>query len=147
LFTPTTKAPLGEHDLPLSPEEGAQLLGASRFAEVQDISLRLFALGSAVARTAGLLLADTKFEFGTDADGQLHLIDEVLTPDSSRYWPKADYAPGQPQTAFDKQFVRDYLESTSWDKTAPGPQLPAEVIQQTQQRYLQAARLLMPKAR
>jgi phosphoribosylaminoimidazole-succinocarboxamide synthase len=146
LFTPTTKAPLGEHDLPLSPEEGARLLGAARFAEVQDISLRLFALGSAVARSAGLLLADTKFEFGTDADGQLHLIDEVLTPDSSRYWPKADYAPGQPQTAFDKQFVRDYLESTSWDKTAPGPRLPAEVIQQTQQRYLQAARLLMPKA-
>lgn len=145
LFTPTTKAALGEHDEALTQEEGAALLGAARFAEIQDISLRLFALGCAVARDAGLILADTKFEFGTDDDGQLFLIDEVLTPDSSRYWPKQDYQPGSAQTAFDKQFVRDYLETLSWDKTPPGPSLPHEVIRQTQQRYLQAADYLMPK--
>ena len=143
LFTPTTKAPAGQHDLPVSPEEGARLLGSARYEEVRDISLRLFALGSAAARKAGLILADTKFEFGTDAAGELFLIDEVLTPDSSRYWPAAGYAPGRPQTAFDKQYVRDYLETLAWDKAPPGPALPPEVIRQTQERYLQAARTLL----
>ncbi len=143
LFTPTTKAPAGQHDLPVSPEEAARLIGAERFEEVRDISLRLFALGSAAAHKAGLILADTKFEFGTDEKGALFLIDEVLTPDSSRYWPADQYAPGRPQTAFDKQYVRDYLETLAWDKTPPGPPLPPQVIRQTQERYLQAARTLL----
>ena len=144
MFTPTTKAAAGQHDLPVTQEEGARLLGEERFEEVRDISLNLFALGSAAARRAGLILADTKFEFGTDADGRLVLIDEILTPDSSRYWPADAYAPGGPQTAFDKQYVRDYLETLDWDKTAPGPSLPQEVIQQTLARYLEAADKLLP---
>jgi phosphoribosylaminoimidazole-succinocarboxamide synthase len=145
LFTPTTKAQAGEHDMPITPEEGYQIVGESRFEEVRDISLKLFALGSAAAKKCGLILADTKFEFGTDDSGELFLIDEILTPDSSRYWPEEDYEPGGPQKAFDKQYVRDYLETLDWDKTAPGPRLPREVIQQTQARYLEAADKLLPR--
>ncbi|HKJ90004.1 MAG TPA: phosphoribosylaminoimidazolesuccinocarboxamide synthase, partial [Oceanipulchritudo sp.] len=111
---------------------------------VRDISLRLFAMGSAFARKSGLILADTKFEFGTDSAGKLYLIDEVLTPDSSRYWPAEDYQPGQAQMAFDKQYVRDYLEGLAWDKTAPGPSLPKAVIEQTRDRYLEALNKLLP---
>lgn len=144
LFTPTTKAEAGQHDLPVTHEEGARILGEARFEEVRDVSLKLFALGSAAARNAGLILADTKFEFGTDAAGELFLIDEILTPDSSRYWPQADYAPGRPQMAFDKQYARDYLETLDWDKTAPGPLLPETVIRQTLARYLEAAAKLLP---
>ena len=144
LFTPTTKASAGEHDRPLDYEEGVRLVGKGRFENVQDISLRLFAMGSAFAREAGLILADTKFEFGTDSAGKLYLIDEVLTPDSSRYWPVEDYQPGQPQMAFDKQFVRDYLEGLDWDKKAPGPSLPKTVIDQTRDRYLEALNKLLP---
>jgi phosphoribosylaminoimidazole-succinocarboxamide synthase len=144
LFTPTTKAAAGSHDLPVSHEEGARLLGEERFDEVRDISLRLFALGAAAARRAGLILADTKFEFGTDGDGRLILIDEILTPDSSRYWPAAAFEPGRPQEAFDKQFVRDYLETLDWDKTAPGPAIPEAVIRQTRDRYLEAANKILP---
>lgn len=144
LFTPTTKAAAGTHDLPLSHEEGARLIGEALFNEVRDVSLSLFALGSQAAREAGLILADTKFEFGTDATGSLFLIDEILTPDSSRYWPAAEYQPGKPQTAYDKQYVRDYLETLDWDKTAPGPALPQKVIDQTRARYLEAAQKLLP---
>lgn len=144
LFTPTTKAEAGNHDLPLTQEGGVHLLGVERFEQVRDISLKLFALGVAAARKAGLLLADTKFEFGTDETGSLYLIDEILTPDSSRYWPADSYQPGGPQTAYDKQYVRDYLETLDWDKTAPGPSLPTEIIQQTQARYLEAAHKLLP---
>ena len=144
LFTPTSKAGAGQHDLPISHEEGAALIGEARFNEVRDVSLQLFAMGTVAAQKAGLLLADTKFEFGTDESGALFLIDEVLTPDSSRYWPEADYEVGRPQTAFDKQYVRDYLETLDWNKTAPGPALPAKVIEQTQVRYLEAARKLLP---
>ncbi|MGC9451418.1 MAG: phosphoribosylaminoimidazolesuccinocarboxamide synthase [Oceanipulchritudo sp.] len=144
LFTPTTKAAAGEHDLPVSHEQGAEAVGEERFEEIRDISLKLFGLGTAYARRAGLILADTKFEFGTDENGDLFLIDEVLTPDSSRYWPMDKYKPGHPQTAFDKQYVRDFLETLDWDKTAPGPRLPAEVIRQTRERYLEAARKLLP---
>ena len=100
--------------------------------------MRLYDYGATRAAQADLLLADTKFEFGTDSSGKLFIIDEVLTPDSSRYWPKGDYAPGRPQHAFDKQYVRDYLESLDWDKTAPGPELPAEVIKNTMDRYIEA---------
>jgi phosphoribosylaminoimidazole-succinocarboxamide synthase len=145
LFTPTTKAQAGEHDLPITPEQGYEIVGESRFEEVRDISLKLFALGSAAARECGLILADTKFEFGTDENDDLYLIDEILTPDSSRYWPEEGYEPGHPQKAFDKQFVRDYLETLDWDKTAPGPELPSEIILQTQARYLDAADKLLPR--
>lgn len=144
MFTPTTKAEAGEHDIPVTQEEGVNLLGAGRFEEVMDISLKIFALGSAAAKQANLILADTKFEFGTDEAGNLVLIDEILTPDSSRYWPAESYAPGRPQKAFDKQYVRDYLETLDWDKTNPGPSLPNDVIGQTQARYLEAARKILP---
>jgi phosphoribosylaminoimidazole-succinocarboxamide synthase len=144
MFTPTTKASSGQHDLPISHEAGEEILGAGRFDEVRDISLRLFALGAAFAKESGLILADTKFEFGTDARGNLILIDEILTPDSSRYWPRDDYEPGRPQTAFDKQYVRDYLETLDWDKTHPGPNLPDAVIAKTLERYLDALKALLP---
>lgn len=146
LFTPTTKAEAGTHDLPISHEEGQELIGHDLFEEVRDVSLKLFGLGVSAARNAGLILADTKFEFGTDANGSLFLIDEILTPDSSRYWPADEYAPGRPQTAYDKQYVRDYLETLDWDKTAPGPALPKEVIAQTQARYMEAAYKLLPQS-
>lgn len=141
LFTPTTKASEG-HDMPLTPSECRELLGEARFNEVEQTTLELYRQGSAIAAKAGLILADTKFEFGTDAAGKLYLIDEILTPDSSRYWPAADYQPGRAQHAFDKQYVRDYLETLDWDKTPPGPKLPEAVIQQTQQRYLEAYQTL-----
>ena len=142
LFTPTTKAQQGAHDEPIDYDKGIELIGASNFEQIRDVSLKLFALGSQAALQAGLILADTKFEFGTDPEGQLHLIDEVLTPDSSRYWPLDDYEPGRAQTAFDKQYVRDYLESLDWDKTAPGPELPQDVVAYTQAQYLEAYRKL-----
>jgi phosphoribosylaminoimidazole-succinocarboxamide synthase len=145
MFTPTTKAEAGHHDLPVTPEEGMALLGRERFEEVQDVSLKLFALGTQAAQKAGLILADTKFEFGTDDDDRLFLIDEILTPDSSRYWPIDAYEAGRSQTAFDKQYVRDYLETLDWDKTAPGPELPETVIAQTLQRYLEAAHKILPQ--
>ncbi|MCC5833668.1 MAG: phosphoribosylaminoimidazolesuccinocarboxamide synthase [Opitutales bacterium] len=138
MFTPTTKAAVGNHDEPMSIEDGIRLLGEERFEEIRDVSMKLFALGSATARAAGLILADTKFEFGIDLEDQICLIDEVLTPDSSRFWPSDKYAPGRAQTAYDKQFVRDYLESLDWDKTPPGPELPAEVTKRTFERYWEA---------
>lgn len=142
LFTPTTKAHAG-HDMPINETEAAELVGSERFQQIKEASLKLFSLGTAKAREAGIILADTKFEFGTDNQGTLYLIDEVLTPDSSRYWPLDDYAPGRPQHAYDKQFVRDYLETLTWDKTPPAPELPEEIIQQTQTRYLEALQTLM----
>ncbi len=142
LFTPTTKAHAG-HDEPLTPDACRQLLGDALFTAVSNRALDIFKRASTIAAAAGLILADTKFEFGLDDDGTLYLIDEILTPDSSRYWPAAAYQPGGPQTAFDKQFVRDYLETLDWDKTAPGPTLPAEIIGRTQDRYLEALQRLM----
>jgi len=142
LFTPTSKAKAG-HDEPLTAAQTTSLLGAQRYVEVRDLSLCLYELGAKEAARAGLLLADTKFEFGTDEAGKLFLIDEALTPDSSRYWPAADYAPGRAQHAFDKQYVRDYLETLDWNKTAPGPRLPPELIKQTQARYWEALERLM----
>lgn len=137
LFTPTTKAASG-HDLPISCAEAGALLGQACFDKVRDLSLRLYVMGAERAGQAGIILADTKFEFGTDAAGELFLIDEVLTPDSSRYWPKANYEPGGPQPSFDKQFVRDYLESLDWDKRPPPPTLPPEVLAGTLERYVDA---------
>jgi phosphoribosylaminoimidazole-succinocarboxamide synthase len=140
IFTPTTKAESG-HDQPLTRAAVADLLGADLTAQVEEASLRLYAAGAAHARARGLLLADTKFEFGL-LDGDLIAIDELLTPDSSRYWPADGYSPGRPQPSFDKQFLRDYLESTGWNKEPPPPPLPPEVIQGTAERYQEALRRL-----
>jgi phosphoribosylaminoimidazole-succinocarboxamide synthase len=142
LFTPTSKAKAG-HDEPLTAIQATSVLGAQRYVEVRDLSVRLYQLGAREAARAGIILADTKFEFGTDDSGKLFLIDEVFTPDSSRFWPADEYRSGRPQRAFDKQYVRDYLETLSWAKTAPGPRLPAEIIQQTQARYLEAVTRLL----
>lgn len=137
LFTPTTKAASG-HDMPIDCADAAKLIGEELFQKVHDLSIELYQMGVARVAAAGIILADTKFEFGTDEQGELYLIDEVLTPDSSRYWPKADYAPGGAQPSFDKQFVRDYLESLDWDKTPPPPSLPADVLEGTLERYVEA---------
>ena len=137
LFTPTTKAASG-HDMPIDCADAAELIGEGLFQRVHDLSIALYKMGVERVAPAGILLADTKFEFGTDDAGDLYLIDEILTPDSSRYWPKAEYQPGGPQPSYDKQFVRDYLESLDWDKTPPPPSLPPEVLQGTLERYIEA---------
>lgn len=137
LFTPTTKA-AGGHDLPIDCAAASELIGPECFEQVRRISLELYRMGAERAAEAGIILADTKFEFGTDAEGRLFLIDEILTPDSSRYWPRASYAPGGAQPSFDKQYVRDYLESLDWDKTPPPPALPDAVLAGTLERYVEA---------
>jgi phosphoribosylaminoimidazole-succinocarboxamide synthase len=137
LFTPATKADSG-HDINISEAEAATLLGADVFARVKTLTMALYAFGSAHAATCGILLADTKFEFGLTDAGELLLIDEAMTPDSSRYWPADQYAPGGPQPSFDKQFVRDYLESIRWNKQPPVPSLPDEVVSRTRAKYLEA---------
>ena len=137
LFTPSTKATTG-HDENVDREQAAALVGAERLDEVERISLELYLLASAHAAEHGILIADTKFEFGVDTEGRLVLADEAFTPDSSRFWPADAYAPGVPQPSFDKQFVRDYCESLGWDKTAPGPELPESVIGGTRARYVEA---------
>jgi phosphoribosylaminoimidazole-succinocarboxamide synthase len=143
LFTPTTKAPKGEHDAPINDAEGAVRVGAALYAQVKAKSLALYQLGHDTARQAGVILADTKFEFGTDSAGQLVLIDEVLTPDSSRYWPADGYRVDCSPPSYDKQFVRDHLLAVRWDQRLPAPQLPVEVIARTQEKYLAALRALM----
>jgi phosphoribosylaminoimidazole-succinocarboxamide synthase len=137
IFTPATKAVTG-HDENIDRERAAELVGAELLAEVERISLELYRFGAAHAEARGIILADTKFELGLDADGQLVLADEALTPDSSRFWPADEYEPGRGQPSFDKQFVRDYCESLGWDKTAPGPELPDEVVTGTRARYVEA---------
>jgi len=137
VFTPTTKAASG-HDMPIDCADAAKLIGEDLFQRVHDLSIELYKMGVGRADAANLILADTKFEFGTDAEGQLYLIDEILTPDSSRYWPKGSYAPGGAQPSYDKQFVRDYLESLDWDKTPPPPALPVKVLAGTLDRYIEA---------
>jgi phosphoribosylaminoimidazole-succinocarboxamide synthase len=138
LFTPSTKAEEG-HDENISVEEAAAIIGDELATRVRDIAISLYRHGSAVAEPAGIILADTKFEFGVDrATGELLLIDEVLTPDSSRFWDAATYEPGRSQASFDKQFVRDWLEGQPWDKTPPGPALPADIVAGTRQRYVEA---------
>ena len=136
IFTPATKAETG-HDENIAFEEAAQIVGADLAAQARDLSLQLYTDARAYARQRGILIADTKFEFGL-FDGKLILIDEVLTPDSSRFWPADQYQPGRSQPSFDKQFVRDYLETLDWNKTPPGPVLPPEVIAKTQAKYLEA---------
>lgn len=142
IFTPSTKAAAG-HDEPITEARCAEILGNAVFEKVKKATLELFALGSKVAARAGLILADTKFEFGLDPAGNLFLIDEVLTPDSSRYWPQAGYAPGKTQPSFDKQFVRDYLESIGWNKQPPAPALPPEIVAKSRELYLDALGKLM----
>ncbi|HSL35143.1 MAG TPA: phosphoribosylaminoimidazolesuccinocarboxamide synthase [Candidatus Limnocylindrales bacterium] len=138
LFTPSTKAEAG-HDENISVDQAAALVGADLAARVRDLAIALYRYGSSVAEPAGIILADTKFEFGVDrATGELLLIDEVLTPDSSRFWDAAAYEPGRAQASFDKQFVRDWLEAQPWDKTPPGPALPDEIVAGTRARYVEA---------
>jgi phosphoribosylaminoimidazole-succinocarboxamide synthase len=137
LFTPTTKVASG-HDMPIDCIDAAKLIGEALFQRVHDLSIELYQMGVERADASDIILADTKFEFGTDAEGELYLIDEILTPDSSRYWPKGKYVPGNAQPSYDKQFVRDYLESLDWDKTPPAPTLPAEVLAGTLDRYIEA---------
>jgi phosphoribosylaminoimidazole-succinocarboxamide synthase len=139
LFTPSTKAELGAHDENIGFDEVVRLIGAEPAERVRETALALYRFGAARAEAAGIILADTKFEFGLDeASGELLLIDEVLTPDSSRFWEAAAYAPGGPQPSYDKQFVRDWLEGIGWSKTPPGPELPAEVVAGTRARYVEA---------
>ena len=138
IYTPSTKAEVGEHDENISFEQTIELLGRDLAEKVRDISLRIYTECAAYAREKGIIIADTKFEFGQDDKGNLFLIDEVLTPDSSRFWPADQYRPGISPPSFDKQFVRDYLETLDWDKTPPGPELPEEVITRTAEKYREA---------
>ncbi|MCI0749414.1 MAG: phosphoribosylaminoimidazolesuccinocarboxamide synthase, partial [Nevskiales bacterium] len=138
IFTPADKAPVGQHDENISFAEVERRLGAERAAQVRDISLRLYREAAAYARERGIIIADTKFEFGLDEQGVLHLIDEVLTPDSSRFWPADTYRVGNSPPSFDKQFVRDYLEQLSWNKQAPGPWLPDDIVEKTAAKYREA---------
>jgi len=142
IFTPTTKGEVGTHDENITFEQVVSLLGAARAEEIRSLSIRLYAEGAEYARTRGIIIADTKFEFGVDAGGATVWIDEALTPDSSRFWPVEGYQPGGAQPSFDKQFVRDYLVSVNWDKTPPAPSLPPEVIATTAAKYQDALRLL-----
>ena len=137
LFTPSTKATSG-HDENISAEQGIMLVGETRYREVEEASIALYERAAAAALERGIILADTKFEFGIDGDGELVVADEVLTPDSSRFWPADSYAPGSSPPSFDKQFVRDWLETQPWDKTPPGPELPDEVRDGTAARYREA---------
>jgi phosphoribosylaminoimidazole-succinocarboxamide synthase len=137
IFTPATKAQTG-HDENIDRAAGAALVGRERFDEVERLSLELYRFVSERAAGRGIILADTKLEFGVDGDGRLVLADEAFTPDSSRFWPADEYAPGGPQPSFDKQFVRDYCESLGWDKTYPGPELPDSVVTGTRARYVEA---------
>jgi phosphoribosylaminoimidazole-succinocarboxamide synthase len=137
IFTPATKARSG-HDENITRGQAAALVGAERLAEVERISLRLYRFAADYGLERGIIIADTKFEFGLDGNGRLVLGDEALTPDSSRFWPAGAYAPGGPQPSFDKQFVRDFCEHARWDKTYPGPELPGEVVAGTRARYVEA---------
>ena len=141
IVTPATKATSG-HDENIAADAAAAVVGAERYAEVEAVALALYRFAAAHAEARGIILADTKFELGLDADDRLVLGDEILTPDSSRFWPAADYAPGGPQPSYDKQYVRDYCLSLGWDKTDPGPELPADVVAGTRARYVEAFELL-----
>lgn len=142
IFTPSTKAESGEHDINITFEAVVDLIGQQTAKHIRDLSLSIYKKGAAIAEEKGIIIADTKFEFGYDGD-HLILIDEVLTPDSSRFWPKASYQPGGPQPSYDKQYLRDYLLSLDWDKTPPAPTLPEEVIANTRQKYMDALNSLV----
>ena len=142
IFTPSTKAAVGDHDENIDFDTMVKTVGADLAEQVRDATLRLYAYARDHAAARGILLADTKFEFGTDEDGRLYVMDEMLTPDSSRYWPADEYQVGISPPSYDKQFVRDYLEKIGWDKTPPGPRLPAEVIERTRAKYAEALQRL-----
>ncbi|MDZ4825052.1 MAG: phosphoribosylaminoimidazolesuccinocarboxamide synthase [Actinomycetota bacterium] len=141
LFTPTTKAEVGDKDLPVTPDEAIALVGVDAYEQLRDLSLRLYEAGAAHAGSCGVILADTKFEFG-DLDGKFLVIDEMMTPDSSRYWPAEDYRVGESPPSFDKQYVRDFMDSTGWNHEPPGPHMSAEAISNTRARYREAYELI-----
>jgi phosphoribosylaminoimidazole-succinocarboxamide synthase len=142
LFTPSTKAPAGTHDENISYAEAEARVGKEVAAQVRDAAIAIYTQAAEYAATRGIIIADTKFEFGTDAAGKVYLIDEILTSDSSRFWPMAEYKVGMSPPSFDKQFVRDWLETQPWNKKAPAPRLPAEIIAKTAEKYREALRLL-----
>jgi phosphoribosylaminoimidazole-succinocarboxamide synthase len=144
IFTPATKATSG-HDVNISEAEAGRIIGESLVATLRALTLKLYTFGASHAEARGIILADTKFEFGLTEDGSVMLIDEAMTPDSSRYWPRDQYAPGGPQPSFDKQFVRDYLEQIKWNKQPPVPSLPGDVVMRTRDKYLEAYRRLTGK--
>ncbi|MEZ5536608.1 MAG: phosphoribosylaminoimidazolesuccinocarboxamide synthase [Thiolinea sp.] len=143
IFTPSTKAEVGDHDINISFEQMKQQLGTALAEQVRDVSLTLYQRAAEYALQRGIIIADTKFEFGLDENNELVLIDEILTPDSSRFWPLDQYQPGQNPPSFDKQFVRDYLETLDWNKTSPGPELPEAIIAKTVAKYQEVADLLI----
>ena len=142
IFTPSTKAPMGTHDENISFAEAEAAIGKEVARQVRDASIALYTQAAEYAATRGIIIADTKFEFGTDKDGKVYLIDEILTSDSSRFWPMAQYQVGMSPPSFDKQFVRDWLETQPWNKKAPAPRLPADIIAKTAEKYREALRLL-----
>jgi phosphoribosylaminoimidazole-succinocarboxamide synthase len=142
IFTPASKAPAGQHDENITFEEVERTVGAKHAARVRDISIRLYREAAEYARTRGIIIADTKFEFGIDGAGNVVLIDEALTPDSSRFWPASEYKTGVSPPSFDKQFVRDWLETQPWNKKAPAPALPPDVLAKTSEKYREALRML-----
>jgi phosphoribosylaminoimidazole-succinocarboxamide synthase len=142
IFTPSTKAPMGQHDENISFAEAEKIVGADVARQVRDAAIKLYTEAAEYAATKGVIIADTKFEFGLDAHGVVHLIDEILTPDSSRFWPAASYQVGMSPPSFDKQIVRDWLEGQPWNKKAPAPRLPAEVLQKTGDKYAEVLHLL-----
>lgn len=144
IFTPSTKAEIG-HDENISFEQAAEMIGRAKAEKVRDLTIAVYTAARNFARTKGIIIADTKFEFGEMPDGSIILIDEVLTPDSSRFWPADQYQPGKGQPSFDKQFVRDYLETLTWNKQPPGPNLPAEIIEKTRAKYLEAYQKIVSK--
>jgi phosphoribosylaminoimidazole-succinocarboxamide synthase len=142
LFTPSTKAPAGAHDENISFEEAEKIVGADVARQVKELAIKLYTQAAEYAATRGIIIADTKFEFGLDDNNVVHLIDEILTPDSSRFWPTATYKVGGSPESFDKQFVRDWLESQPWNKKAPAPRVPQDVLDRTSAKYAEALRLL-----
>jgi phosphoribosylaminoimidazole-succinocarboxamide synthase len=142
IFTPATKAPIGQHDENISFAEAGTIVGPAMAEKVRAVSIRLYSEAAEFAKTRGIIIADTKFEFGTDDQGNLVLIDEILTPDSSRFWPASEYRVGMSPPSFDKQIVRDWLETQPWNKKAPAPKLPAEVLKKTSEKYQEVLRLL-----
>lgn len=143
LFTPSTKAPAGEHDENISFDQAVKLLGVPRANAVRHAALSLYTQAAEYAATKGIIIADTKFEFGVDSSGKMYLIDEALTPDSSRFWPADQYNVGSNPPSFDKQFVRDWMETSGWNKQLPAPKVPADIIEKTAEKYHEAVRLLM----
>ncbi len=142
LFTPATKAALGDHDENISFEQAVEIVGREHAEQVKQISCEIYRRAHSFARQRNIIIADTKFEFGIDSDGTLTLMDEILTPDSSRFWPADEWQPGQNPSSYDKQFVRDYLETLDWNKAPPGPELPQKVVEETLERYRKAVSLL-----